>query len=110
MVIDKDKKNCQFIMISLFEKLVEPKNLTNYTNILDALSELYSTNISKNLITEVIKDTIDNPKRWNIETQSVNGDSSMNYIHFNNYLDHVMIPDMNTVADATAKIKKLLNN
>lgn len=110
--VDGDRqrqKNCQAIMISIFEKLIRPENLTNYTNILDALSELYTTNIPRKLVTNFIKDTVDNPKRWNISTQSVNGYSSVNYVHFSNYLDNVMIPYMDTVGDATNKINDVLN-
>ena len=54
------QKNCQAIMTSLFKKLVSPANLTNYKNILDSVSNLYSTNISRNMITKFIKDILDN--------------------------------------------------
>lgn len=103
------QKNCQAIMISIFEKLIEPENLTNYTDILNAVSQLYTTNIPRDLVTEFIKDTIDNPS-WNIDTQSVNGSSSMGYVHFSNYLDHVMIPDISTVENASKNIKNLLQS
>ena len=103
------QKNCQAIMISIFEKLIEPENLTNYTDILDALSELYTTNISRQLVTDFIKVTIDNPKKWTIITQSVNGTSSIGYVHFSNYKDHVMIPNMDTVEKATKKINEVQN-
>lgn len=99
------QKNCQQIMISIFNELLRIENLTNYSNILNAVSGLYTTNIPRSLVTEFANDTLDKGIKWTFEQQSVTGSNSRGYVHFSNIQDYVMIPDMNSVSVATQKIK-----
>ena len=99
------QKNCQQIMISIFNELLRIENLTNYSNILNAVSGLYTTNIPRSLVTEFANDTLDKGIKWTFEQQSVTGSNSRGYVHFSNVQDYVMIPDMNSVSVATEKIK-----
>lgn len=98
------QKNCQQILINIFNKMLSPELLTNYTSILNAVSDLYTTNIPKELVTELAKDTL-NGAKWTIEQQSVTGSDSGGYVHFSNIYDYVMIPNMDTVTQASLKIK-----
>ena len=77
---------------------------TNYTNILNAVSDLYTTNIPKELVTELAKKTLDGAK-WTIEQQSVTGRDSRGYVHLSNVLDYVMVPNTDSVNQASLKIK-----
>lgn len=52
------QKNCQKIIIAIFEKLKTANLFVNYQEILDSLNNLYITDISKELITNIAKDTI----------------------------------------------------
>ena len=105
--VDGDRqrqKNCQQIMINIFNKMIRVENLTNYTNILNAVSDLYTTNIPKELVTELAKKTLDGAK-WTIEQQSVTGRDSRGYVHLSNVLDYVMVPNTDSVNQASLKIK-----
>ena len=79
----------------------------NYSNILNAVSSLYQTNIPKDLVTELARLTIDGAK-WKIEQQSVTGSNSRGYVHFSDVLDYVMIPNNDSVKSASSKIKMIM--
>lgn len=99
------QKNCQAIMISIFKKMVSPELITNYANILSSVSDLYTTNIPKELVTEIAKDTIDNGASWTFEQQSVTGRDSSGYVHLGTVKDYVMIPNQDSINAAIQKIK-----
>ena len=101
------QKNCQQIMISIFNKMVSADTIVNYSSILNSVSNLYTTNIPKDLVTDFAKDVINNGAKWTFEQQSVTGSDSRGYVHFSNLQDYVMIPNQDSVASATANIKKV---
>ncbi len=102
------QKNCQQIMINIMEKVIKEGNLVNFFSILEAMSDLYTTNISKKLVTDLVRDTIQRPN-WQYEQQSVTGNDSKGRVHLTNFVDYVMIPDINTVTSAVSKINQILN-
>ncbi len=102
------QRNCQAIMISIFNKMVSADTIVNYSSILNSVSNLYTTNVSKDLVTEFAKDVINNGSKWTFEQQSVTGRDSRGYVHFSNLQDYVMIPDTNSVAAATSKINEVM--
>lgn len=101
------QKNCQAIMISIFNKMISPELITNYSNILSAVSDLYTTNIPKELVTSLAKQTIDG-SNWKIEQQSVTGRNSSGYVHLSNVKDYVMIPNSDSVKAASLKMKTVM--
>ena len=101
------QKNCQQIMINIFNKITRPENITNYVNILNAVSDLYTTNIPKDLVTELAKDTISGMNGWHFEQQSVTGRDSIGHVHLSNIMGYVMVPDMDSVEAATNKINEI---
>lgn len=102
------QKNCQDIIINIFKKMASTNTLTHYDSILKKLGNTYTTNISRSVVEAVVRDTLDNPNVWTFEKQSVDGTSTMDYVHFSNYIDHVMYPDMDTVNEAVNKIKEVM--
>ena len=102
------QKNCQQIMINIFNKMLDFDTVFNYVNILDKLSDLYNTNIPDKLITGMIKDIIDGNK-YSIDTQSVDGHADGGYIRAGSYYGYVMTPYMDTVEEAKAKINEMSN-
>lgn len=109
--VDGDRqrqKNCQDIMISIFKKMANADNITNYSNILNAVSNLYTTNISKDLITELARNTIDGAS-WTFEQQSVTGRDSSAYVHLGTVKDYVMIPSTDSIATAQSNMKKIIS-
>lgn len=96
--------NCQQIMINIFNQMIQVENLTNYGNILNEVNSLYTTNIPKELVTELAKLTLDGTS-WKIEQQSVTGRNSSGHVHLSNVMDYVMVPDQDSVNNASLKIK-----
>lgn len=102
------QKNCQDIIVSLFKKMTNASNVSRYTEILDAVSDLYTTNIPTELVQDFIKDTVDGAK-WTFEQQSVTGTDSRGYVHLGTVEDYVMLPDEESINNAKVKIKKIYN-
>lgn len=102
------QKNCQKIIIAIFEKLKRTNLLANYQEILDSLGNLYTTDLPKDVITDIAKDTIDGAE-WKFITQSVDGtDTNDAYISILNDYGFAMIPDTKSVDNARNKINTLL--
>ena len=104
------QKNCQKIIIAIFEKLKSANLFVNYQEILDSLNNLYTTDIPKELITNIAKDTIDGAE-WKVMTQSVDGSDKWDAdIAILNDKGYAMIPNAQDVVNATNKINEVLNN
>ena len=102
------QKNCQKIIIAIFDKMKSANLFTNYNNILDALGDSYSTNIPKNIITDIAKETIDGAE-WKFITQSVDGTDKWDAdIAILNDKGYAMIPNESDVINATNKINETL--
>lgn len=102
------QKNCQQIMINIFNKLISTELIKNYAEILNAVSDLYTTNIPKELVTSLAKDTINKGIKWTFEQQSVNGSDSRGNVHLSNYIAYVMIPNEDSVRKASYAIKQAM--
>lgn len=103
------QKNCQKIIIAIFDKLKSTNSITNYNKILEALGDSYSTNIPKELITNIAKDTIDGAE-WKVMTQSVDGSDKWDAdIAILNDKGYAMIPNTDDVVNATNKMNEILN-
>lgn len=103
------QKNCQKIIIAIFEKLKSANLFVNYQEILDSLNNLYTTDIPKKLITNIAKDTIDGAE-WKVMTQSVDGSDKWDAdIAILNDKGYAMIPNTDDVVNATNKINEVLN-
>lgn len=102
------QKNCRQIFEKILEKSLSATTLTNYSETLDSLSNLYTTNINEETITNLIKNLIKN--NYTIEEQSLDGTDGYNYIRLGTVKSYVMNPDINTVNNAKIKIKETLNN
>lgn len=99
------QKNCQSILISIFNKATSPSIIKNYQSVLDSISNLYTTDIPKSLITDYIKDILNNNTKWIFNTQSLDGYDSSGYVHLTNYTDYVMMPYQDSINNASYKIK-----
>lgn len=102
------QKNCQKIIIAIFEKLKSANLFVNYQEILASLNNLYTTDIPKELITNIAKDTIDGAE-WKVMTQSVDGSDKWDAdIAILNDKGYAMIPNTQDVINATNKINEVL--
>ncbi len=104
------QKNCVKIMQAILDKLISTNTLTNYGNILNSLANLYETNMQKTQISLIAKTIISSNGNINIETQSVDGYETKDYVHLSDYKDYVIVPYEDTVTTAVNNINALLKN
>lgn len=99
------QKNCQNILISIFNKATSPNIIKNYQSLLNSVSDLYTTNIPRDVITDYIKDILNNNTKWTFNTQSLNGYDSSGYVHLTNFKDYVMMPYQSSIDSVSYSIK-----
>jgi len=99
------QKNCQSILISIFNKATSPSIITNYQSLLNSISDLYTTNIPRNVITGYIRDILDNHTKWTFNTQSLDGYDGSGTVHLTNAIDYIMIPSTDSINSASYNIK-----
>ena len=104
------QKNCQKIMLAIFNKLVTPKTALHYTDTLNELDNIYETDINKKVFSNISKDIINNGKdKWVITTQSVDGLDGKDKVHSSNMIDWVTYPDQITIDNCKKSINDLFN-
>lgn len=102
------QKNCQQVIINIFKKMASAGTVANYSSVLNAVSNLYTTNLSRDVITEIANETI-NGASWSFEQQSVTGYDSSGYVHMGTVKDYVMRPNQNSINTASSNIKKIMS-
>lgn len=55
------------ILIAIIHKITSPNILTNYSNVLDAISNAFQKNLSENEIKSFISMQLSDMKSWNIK-------------------------------------------
>ena len=104
------QKNCQKIMLAIFNKIITPKTALHYTETLNEFSNIYETDINKKVFSNLSKDIINNGKdNWNIVTQSVDGLDGKDKVHSSNMIDWVTYPDQITIDICKKGIYDLFN-
>lgn len=102
------QKNCRQILINIVKKLASTTTLTNYNSVLESFNGLYTTDMNKTVITNLIKAGIEDIN-FEIIEQSVDGSDSIGVGHLGTSEAWIMTPDMNTVNKASQKINEILN-
>lgn len=102
------QKNCVKIMQAILQKMVNTNTLINYDKVLGALADLYETDMPRSQIALVVKHILSSNSMLQVETQSVDGTETKDYVHFTDFKDYVIYPTETTVIDATAKINKFI--
>lgn len=102
------QENCQKIMLEIFKKLISTDTILHYNETLNTLGSLYETDIPKEVITNTAKDILNNGNKWNIKTQSVDGEDGHDKVHLSNMTDWVMYPNKETVQKASNTIQETL--
>lgn len=107
---DRTRVENQAAMIeALINKAISPSIITKYTSLLNALDGSFITNLDFNDITEFIKMQIDDMPSWEIENISLNGSDGYDYTYsYGGTKLYVMIPDNETVINASNKINATL--
>ena len=70
-------KNQMAVIKGMIEKAMSPAIITNYSKIMDGLSESFETNMSPNDMTSLIRMQIDDMSPWDIKSNNVTGKGAM---------------------------------
>ena len=93
--------------MSIMDKLKSTNTITNYSSLLDSLSDSYETNIPKKTIQKLAQETLKENSKWETLEQSVWGNDIIGYVHLNTVKDYTMAPDYSSVESAIKKIHEL---
>ena len=102
------QENCRKILINILKKLGSMSTLSNYTEILDSLNGLYSTNMNRNAVAILIRSAIDN-KGYSIYEQHVGGELYNRPLGIERWNGPAIYPDQGEADSARAKIQEILN-
>ena len=103
------QENCRKILMSILKKLASTTTLTNYNEVLSSFDGLYTSNINKRVITNLVKSVLDNPN-YEIIEQSLDGYDGKGIGRLGSGEVWAMRPNENTVNSASIKINEVLNS
>ena len=97
------------MITAMIQKLSDPEVLTNYTELLEAISGSFVTNFSSDEVYALVKGELENPGAWKVQSYAVNGTGSSDYCYtMPGIKTYVMVPDYNTVEIAKQKLRAVL--
>ena len=102
-------KNQQKILTAIIKKMTSSTTLiTNYTKILDSISDNFNTNLDNKSMAKLVKKQLSNMKGWTIETQNLTGFDLYTYDTYTypNLELYVMKQNDESVKNARNKIKE----
>ena len=104
-------RNQQQVIEAVIKKVMTNKSLLlKYDSLLSSFSDLYRTDIPKELITMLIKQQLEDMSSWEVISQQVTGyGATAQTYSMPGWNLYVMIPDTNSVETAVSKIKEVIN-
>lgn len=101
-------KNQQLVLMGIVDKITSPSIVKNYSSIMDAMSNTFSTTMSSSEISALIKYQINNNPKWRMEQYMVDGTGDTLMCAELGDAASVMVPDQSTVKMAKDKINAVL--
>lgn len=101
-------KNQQQVLMGIVTKVTSPAIITNYASIMDAMSNTFSTTMSNEELSSLIKYQINNNLKWKMEQYMVDGTGDTLMCAELGDAASVMVPDQSTVKIAKDKIRAVL--
>ena len=101
-------KNQQQVLMGIVNEATKPSVITNYASIMDAMANTFSTTMSSDEISDLIKYQINNNPKWKMEQYMVNGTGDTLMCAELGDAASVMVPDQSTVKMAKDKINAVL--
>ena len=99
----------QAIIEALIKKVTEPKIIVKYNALLSALSDSFITDLDHDDVSKLIKKQIKHNKSWKITNVYLTGSDSYEKTYsYGNQKLYVMVPDKDSVNDASNTIKKIM--
>ena len=101
-------KNQQLVLMGIVDKITSPSIVQNYSSIMDAMADTFSTTMSSSEISDLIKYQINNNPKWKIEQYMVDGTGDTLMCAELGDAASVMVPNQSTVKMAKDKINAVL--
>ena len=101
-------KNQQQVLMGIVNEATKPSVITKYASIMDAMSNTFSTTMSNDEISDLIKYQINNNPKWKMEQYMVDGTGDTLMCAELGDAAYVMVPDQSTVKTAKDKINAVL--
>ena len=101
-------KNQQQVLMGIVKEATKPSVITNYAAIMDTMANTFSTTMSNEEITDLIKYQLNNNPTWKMEQYMVDGTGDTLMCAELGDAASVMVPDQSTVKMAKDKIKAVL--
>ena len=101
-------KNQQQVLMGIVKEATKPSVITNYAAIMDTMANTFSTTMSNEEITDLIKYLLNNNPTWKMEQYMVDGTSDTLMCAELGDAASVMVPDQSTVKMAKDKINAVL--
>ena len=101
-------ENCQKIISGIIKKSLNTTTLLNFDEVLNSYSGLYTTDMNRNVITELTKSFITDYNKYEIMSINLDGTDGTALGHLGTIEVGVTFPDENGVKEASLKIKEVL--
>ena len=101
-------KNQQQVLMGIVNEATKPSVITKYASIMDAMANTFSTTMSNEEISALIKYQINNNPKWKMEQYMVDGTGDTLMCAELGDAASVMVPDQSTVKVAKDKINAVL--
>lgn len=101
-------KNQQQVLMGIVKEATKPSVITNYAAIMDTMANTFSTTMSNEEITALIKYQLNNNPTWKMEQYMVDGTGDTLMCAELGDAASVMVPDQSTVKLAKDKINAVL--
>lgn len=103
-------KNQMEVIRAVLNKLASSKLLYNYYDVMDAISDCFQTSMSADMIQRLVKMQINDMKKWNVVSYSVDGNGTKSTTYsMPNTTAYVMVPDESTITHAKELIEQVIN-
>lgn len=100
----------QAVIEAIIRKVCSKSILTKYDSLLSSIDGEFQTNMSYKKITSLIKMQLNDMATWNVTSIGLDGDNGSEYTYTGgNQKLYVMIPDEDSIDEASAMIKAVLN-
>lgn len=102
-------KHQMAVIKGVIDKLASPEWLTNYEEMLTAISGSFVSNFSSQEVYSLIRDQLENPSAWTVHTYAVTGTGARDYTYsIKNLKVYVCVPNYDTVNTAKEKIRAVI--
>ena len=103
-------RNQEKVIEAIINKVTTSKDINTYLNLISTLEKSFQTNMSKDVIQEIINKQIENNYKWNITSIDINGYDDMNYTYSYPWQKlYVMQVDTDSLNKAKIEINNALN-